>query len=504
MAFLPDYENDIFISYSHVDNDPLIECKPGWVDFFEDLLRKRIRVRLRGEIDIFRDPRLARYGKFSDQLARELSNSAVFVCVLSPNYIESEWCLHELGEFYKRGSTDRVIKVVKTAVDELGLQSQAKALLFEIKDVLDFRFYKKEKSGMFRDLQPEVIPDHIPAGLELIDAIAQNLVELLKKLRDSKPEPPPPEHLVIEKEPSRTIEVTDQQQATVYLAETTLDLTEQRNRVKTELLQFNCRVLPDHPLPHDADPLVRVVSNYLQQAKLSVHLIGANYGTRPELEERSIPQIQYDIASEMSRAGQLIQLVWMPEGLTPKEESQQRFVDHVKNNSSEFLRTKLEDLKTEVQQKLKPAPTNRWEDDREDGGVNVCLFCHEQDNELVAPLYSHLTVKELFQVKLPLKNVQSIQRHKELLLAADAVLLYYGTADEDWFVNIWRLIQRHISGGRTKPVLARAIYAGKPATMEKDLLQSDELVIIKNYGDFTPNSLAPFVERIRAAKGEDR
>src|SRR4029079_16376093 len=47
MASVPRYDNDIFISYSHTDNVPLIADSMGWVDFFEDVLRKRIRVRLR-------------------------------------------------------------------------------------------------------------------------------------------------------------------------------------------------------------------------------------------------------------------------------------------------------------------------------------------------------------------------------------------------------------------------------------------------------------------------
>src|ERR1044072_2958563 len=121
MAFVPGYENDIFISYSHTDNDPLIPKEPGWVDFFEEFLKNRIRVRLRirdaEEVKIFRDAQLRRYGQFSKQIAYELPNSAIFLCVLSPGYVGSEWCLRELRDFSTNG-TDRIIKVVKTRYDE--------------------------------------------------------------------------------------------------------------------------------------------------------------------------------------------------------------------------------------------------------------------------------------------------------------------------------------------------------------------------------------------------
>ena len=503
MGFVPGYANDIFISYAHIDNDPLIEGKKGWVDFFVDLLRKRVRVRIGGEIEIFRDPQLQRFGKFSTQLNEALSASATFIGVLSPRYAESDWCLHELAEFGKRVGNDRVIKVVKTAVDEQGYEPEVKALFAELQDVLDFRFYKKDESShLFVDLQPEVIADHIPASLEKIDAIAQNLVTLLKQLRSSHTSSTSADtHQSTETEKGVAAAVADQDQITVFLAETTRDVADKRNEVRSELLQFNCRVLPDQPLPADIGDLTNAIRSYLDQAKLSVHLLGANYGARPESEERSVPHIQYDLASETSRKNGLAPIVWMPDGLIPTETSQQKFVELVKNNSPEFLRSKLEDLKTEIHKKLKPESANGWEDESEGDPVNVCLFCHEQDMNSVGPLHSHLRLNEMFRVKLPLKDAESFQGHKQLLQASDAVLLYYGTADEDWFVNIWRLIQRHVSAGRTRPILAKGIYAGQPSTTEKNLLESDDLVIIKNYGKFTPESLTPFVKKIRAAKG---
>lgn len=501
MAFVPGYENDIFISYSHIDNDPVIQGKPGWVDFFQDLLRKRVRVRLGAEIEIFRDAQLRRYGKFSQQLAEKISTSAVFICVLSPRYVQSEWCLHELSQFSSLVGSDRIIKVVKTAYDAPSSDPEHESLFEQIKDVLDTRFYQKdEQTRLFKDLQPEVISNDIPAAIDLTDIVAQNLVELLKQLHAShtaSPLLPQPGSRGTNIGPAS--QVYDENQVTVYLAETTKDLIEKRAEIRTELSQYNCRILPDKPLPHDADELVNKVREHLEQARLSVHLMGANYGAIPESEERSIPQIQYDLAGEISRERPLIPLVWMPDGIAPTDERQQKFIAHVKNTSTEFLRTKIEDLKTEIHKKLAPAPKNVWGDE-DDGSINVSLFYHEQDRESVAPLFSYLTVGEFFRVKLPLKDAQSFASYKQLLQTSDAVILYYGAADEDWFVNIWRLIQRQISASRDKPVLAKAIYAGKPTTTEKTLLESDDPIVIKNYGPFTPTSLTPFIEKIRAAK----
>ncbi|HEX8999185.1 MAG TPA: TIR domain-containing protein [Blastocatellia bacterium] len=496
MGFVPGYENDVFISYAHADNEPLVAGKPGWVDFFEDLLRKRVKVRLRGEIQFFRDQQLRLYGQFSDQLAERLARSAVFVCIPSPNYVESDWCLWELENFHKQNGTNRIFKAVKTYIDAPSLKPQTQTLLKQIDHVLDSRFYvKNESSGLVEDLLPDINPEHIPPFLQKVDVIAQNLVELLKKLRE-QPAVPSPANLA---KPAQAVETSSSPQVTVYLAETTKDLAEERNSIKSELLQFNYRVLPEQPLPQDAEELAAAVRGQLQQARLSIHLLGAGYGLRPEGEDRSIPHIQYDLAAESNPQAQII---WLPPGLMPKDKSQEAFIAYVKDHSPDTWQSKLEDLKTAIQKKLQPAAPSGWDQDEDAAPVNVCLFCHEQDLNSVRPLYSHLTINETFQVKLPLKEAESLQNHKQLLQSSDAVILYYGSADQDWFVNIWRLIQRHSSTGRTKPILAKAIYTGQPPTIEKDLLDSGDPLVLKNYGQFTPDAIEPFVEKIRAAKGD--
>jgi len=499
MGYVPGYENDVFISYAHADNDPIVSGKPGWVDYFEDLLRKRVKVRLRGEIQFFRDQQLRLYGKFSDQLADKLAGSAVLICIPSPNYVESDWCLWELEQFCRRTGSDRVIKVVKTHFDEQGLKPDAKSLLKQVEHVLDSRFYaRNESTGFIEDLLPEINPEHMLVFLQKIEVVAQNLVELFKKLSKSTPSSATSttaSHI------EQAAEASAPSSIVVYLAEPAKGLETEYNSIKSELLQFNYRVLPDQPLPLDAKELTNTVRRHLQEAKLFVHLIGAKYGVRPDGDDRSVPHIQYDLAAELDAQRQI---VWLPTDLKPENKNQEEFVAHIKNHSPNYWQTKLEDLKTAIQKKLQPPGANGWEENGEGDPVNVCLFCHEQDMNSVKPLYSHLTINETFNVKLPLKDAQSLQNHKQLLQSSDAVLLYYGVADEDWFVNIWRQIQRHISAGRTKPILAKAIYTGYPPTTEKDLLDSDDPVIIRNYGQFTPNALAPFIEKIRTAKGDAR
>lgn len=496
MAFVRGYQNDIFISYSHSDNEPTIQGMPGWVDFFEDLLRKRLRIKRRkAEFKIFRDQQLRRFGKFPEQLSDHIKSSAVFICVLSPNYFESDWCVRELTEFCAIAGSDRIIKIIKTVFDEPGSNDEVKAAYGQIKDILNCEFYTSDETGSPKPLEPELLPKHIPEFIEKIEVVVNNLVMLLDGLVNLQPS----HNTEAESEP---VEV--ESPITVYLAETTKDLNKTRDEVRTELLQFNCRVLPAEPLPTEADKLTEQVRDCLKAARLSVHLLGPNYGAIPEMEERSIPHIQFDLAREENRKSALSQLVWTPNGIEITDHRQLQLIETIKNDSTEFLSSRIEDFKTEIHQKLSPDSKNPWGGQSDDGSINVSLFCHEEDMQSVAPLYSYLTVSQFYKVKLPLKDADSFQMHKELLQTSDAVLLYYGTANEDWFVNIWRLIQRQILSGRNKPVLAQAIYAGKPSTTEKSLLESDDPIIIKNFGPFTPQSLTPFIQRIKDGKGGPR
>ncbi len=180
MGLIPGYENDIFISYAQADNQPPLKGKQGWVDFFEELLRSQLNERLGEEVTIFRDPQLRRFGEFPEQLLQSLKDSAVLVCVLSPRYLKSDWCMWELQQFCENGGKGRIIKVVKTALDDHEQPPQ-------IKDVLDNRFYRVDaRSRQSTHLTPVVNPDHLPEFFEKVEVIAQHIVELLKKLRQSQ------------------------------------------------------------------------------------------------------------------------------------------------------------------------------------------------------------------------------------------------------------------------------------------------------------------------------
>ena len=100
------------------------------------------------------------------------------------------------------------------------------------------------------------------------------------------------------------------------------------------------------------------VRECVARAKLSVHLIGSNYGIVPEgAGTRSIVRLQNEIAAERSRDEAFSRLLWMPVGLTPQEEVQAQFIEHLRTDAvtqqgAELLQTPLEELKNVIQLRL--------------------------------------------------------------------------------------------------------------------------------------------------------
>src|SRR5262245_58674316 len=98
---MPTFEHDLFISYAHIDNEPLHDRLPGWVELLHKRLGIRLAQLLGRESRIWRDSRLTRTDPFPPELLDQLSRAALLVSVLSPRYVNSDWCLRELNEFHK-------------------------------------------------------------------------------------------------------------------------------------------------------------------------------------------------------------------------------------------------------------------------------------------------------------------------------------------------------------------------------------------------------------------
>jgi hypothetical protein len=488
------FANDLFISYAHIDNAFFPGGAKGWIDMLHERLEIRLAQLLGKKPNIWRDRKLRGYDDFEETLVIELSRSAIMLAVVTPRYVDSPSCRSEIENFFRvAAERDRlqfgdkrcVFKIVKTYVP---LKDHPTGL----QDLLAYEFYERnEASQRVYEFDADISAqgEKDKRYWSKFEDLAWDIHELIRFLE------------------TPGLPAARPSGATIYLAETTSDLAEQRDKVRRELTQFGHTVLPNKALPLELGAFQTAVRDYLQNSQLSVHLIGEYYGVVPEREERSIVRLQQELAVERGDDAHFSRLIWLPPGLQPKDDKQQKFVIDLQNsfsshNGSELLQVKLEDLKTIIQSKLTDKAKPAVAQSNGSGPPRVYLVCDKQDFTALEPLQGCLLDRG-YDATLPLiegNDAEVFEDHKENLLLCDAVLIFQGNASEGWLRMKLRELLKLPGYGRTAPLLGKAVYIGGPASPVKDRFKMLETRVIRNYGDFDPALLEPFIADIIKAK----
>jgi hypothetical protein len=207
--------------------------------------------------------------------------------------------------------------------------------------------------------------------------------------------------------------------------------------------------------------------------------------------------LQHELALERgNRDADFLRLLWIPAGLSAQNASYREFISYLQNDPSVYegaevlSGTNLEDLKTVIQKRL---VDQRQKLEPVSEGRRVYLICDKQDLQAVGPIRDYLFA-EGFEVILPFKGeAQGLSGHRENLRVCDAVLIFYGTANT---VDYKLMELRRMDVLRdSRPLLAKGIYVGGPETDHKRVFTTSEAIVIKNFGEFTPESLKPFIEQ---------
>src|SRR5262245_18150759 len=139
----------------------------------------------------------------------------------------------------------------------------------------------------------------------------------------------------------------------------------------------------------------------------------------------------------------------------------------------------------------------------EDTPQRIYLICDQQDFEAIGPLENYL-YDQGYEVVLPALDgdeAQLREDHKENLLLCDACILYYGRAHELWLRSKLRDLQKIAGYGRSKPMQGKAVYISAPETEPKQRFRTHEALVIRNFGAFSPDALAPLLAQIGRVQG---
>jgi len=479
------YKKDVFISYAHADNIPF-DANAGWIELLHERLLIRLKQLLGYDLFVWWDKKQEGQKAVQQDLRVKLSEVALLIGVISPSYFESEWCRGEREMFCQfasktGGVQDRIFKVAKTYVP---LSEQPP----ELKELLGYEFYEIEQAtGQAREFShhKEGSTSYDKRYWAMLDDLASDLKKMILQLN--------PRHLCQQTGTSSG--------KTIYLAETTSDRKNDYDKIKRELKQRNHRILPDRPLPHDSSTR-QTIMNYLAECQLSVHLIGDIYGIVSEDEQKSIVELQYELAAD----SEVKQLLWMPEKTGPKDERQKQFINSLlKENklssNADLLQNILEKLKDNIHDTLQSISEESLPPDEGDATTSqvVYLACDQLDYEAVKPIEDFLFDEGFEVISSPDQNDPKL--HKENLLVCDAVLTYCGNTTDQW-LQLKRNDLLQLPGyGRTKPLLEQAYYISAPQSPIRDRFRVRNGMVILNYDNFSEEKLKPFVEKVKGSKG---
>ena len=491
------FDKDVFISYAHIDNQPITPEQQGWVSRFHTSLEAMLYTRIGRKPEIWRDQKLCGNDIFADEILQQFPKTATLLSVLTPRYVKSDWCTRELREFCKAAeqsggvvldNKSRVIKVIKVPVDN---QDSLPAL---VRQMLGYEFY--------------VFVDDAPLELDLafgqemaqkynlkLAKLCWDVAQLLKRLETAVPGenvvPRPPDS-----------------KPAVYLAQCSYDQREAREALEAELRRNGYPILPDRQLPGEEAAYVAEVARLLKQCRLSIHLVGSSYGAVPDgPSQKSVVVLQNELAIQHSKSEGLRRVIWVPEGTKSQQSEQQRFLEALHRDAeaqfgAELITADLETLKGTVYavlQKLeKPASPSVSGDAK-----LVYLICDQRDRSATIPVRRFLMGQGL-DVKIPVFEGDAAtvrQANQDLLARCDAVMVFYGAGDEAWKRTVERDLKKMKGYRGEKPLLASYTYLTAPPTADKkELIELEEPNLIKGLEGFSEAEMRPLLNTLQVLK----
>jgi len=494
------FEKQVFISYAHIDNEPLTPNQQGWITRFHASLSAMLSMRMGRKAEIWRDSKLTGNDIFADEIIQQFPKTALLISVLTPRYVESEWCTREVKEFCKTAETtggvlvdnkSRALKVIKIPVDN------ESPLPDVMKLALGYPFYIFDEQHTPLELDPAYGEEFTQKYNLKMAKLAFDVAELIKKMEA---------HTSTSAAPEGSIEVG---KPAVYLADCGIDRRDDREAILADLRLHGYPVLAEVQLPTDEATFLGELAAILGRSKLSVHIIGSNYGVVPDgPSEKSVAALENELAMQFSRKAGLKRIIWLPSGTRSESSRQQQFIDSLTGDAqaqfgADLITGDIEELKAAIHAALKkietPPPPTAAKEAVEPGTKLVYLICDEHDRKATIPLRKFLKNHGI-ECNIPAFEGDAAtvrQSNQDMLSVCDATIVFYGAGDDAWKRSVDAEI-RKCAGYRTnKPPLAHFTYLAEPSTDDKtDLIDLEEPRLINCLSGFSEAALTEFVSSL--------
>ena len=477
------YDIDVLITYSNEDNAPS-DNGEGWVTNFKKFLEIML-LQVLGE-----KPNVMTKSEHDSITGANLKKVAVMVPIITPQFIASGESVDTLESFFNTTTESdypRVFKVVKRPIPYEEQPAKLRDLIGY--DLYEFDLDSGEATD-FRDFfSPEAERSY---WMKMVD-LAYDINESLMSIKYSK---------------ETAFNTTDRK--SIYLAETGYDLTIQRNIIKRELQRHGYRVLPEHTLPQDIDALKKEVERELEECSLSIHLVGSSYGEIPDGSDRSVVDIQNQLAAEKSvnirDKSKFARMIWISSQLNHASEKQLAFIENIKRDTAsaegtEILQTPLEDFKNIIREELIEVSLNKrfgFTDETSNGKPAIYLLHDKLDAAKIAP-YQQAIENAGYRVLTPAFQgdlLELRQKHIHNLRSFDAAVIYQGDVNNQWVRMKLLDLLKAPGFGRNKPIKGKAIISNRDDKLDISSYKNYNVQVIDGDEHAAVESLKGFLEEI--------
>jgi hypothetical protein len=293
----------VFVSYARVDDLPSRGVPFGWVSNLHFSLERALSRQIGGSCSIWFDRSELRGNlAVTPEIANRLAQTQVFVAVVSPAFVRSEWCLKELALFRQRyqGNDNKRIFVVDLA----GLERD-QLIEIGLGDLVTYRFWYCDESKRTRIFgSPEPAPSE-REYYRLVDDLATDIADILKETNQRQGKPAKMAtavgiSLLANEAISNPPESNERSNKQIVLADVTDDLESSRQQLRRYLEQAGFSVYLCQSFGATVAAFQNEVRDELQRATMFVQLLS-------HVPSRTVPSLpegyanwQYQCAKEFN------------------------------------------------------------------------------------------------------------------------------------------------------------------------------------------------------------
>jgi TIR domain len=486
MSFVPGYDQDVFVSYAHIDDRPYFEPRAGeepplgWVGTLVRHLKNQLGQKI-GRSDAcklwFDNQSLRGNHLLTEEIAVQLERSAAFVAIVSPGYLASAWCRDELNLFFRRSTPELARSVFLIEKAPLDPDEPSPP---ELRARRAYRFWFPDRNEQPRTLAVPVPHEDEREYYRQIEDLARDLADKLKAMRSSRTGltgAGPSEGLrPLTGAPIHGAPV-------VLLAEVTDDLEFKRLEVQRFLEQHGLTVLPETSYPLGRAEFEAALDADLMRSAVFVQLLGPMPGKRPRDVPDGYGWLQLERA--LHRGRRVLQ--WRSPEVDPATVELPRHRELLERETVQA--TSLESFKQAICAAAIPPPPEP--EPRRDTGEQPLVFINAEARHQPIAAEIRAAIGDRAAWAEPLFEGRAEEVREDLeqnLIDCDAMVMVY--ADNPGWAR-GQLRQFHkLAPRRTRPVRAIPIIDAPPVTKPELGISLPGMTVIDGRGGLGPETLA--------------